>query len=108
MYIVVTGYEVLDNYITKGGKAFPVALVLVGKLIQAKQDTYKWFYKEVGVYHYPPILENIIWRTGASYWSSLELMVSKEGTEKNPKISLLTAYRDKIIPAMEDEHVRLS
>ena len=27
IYIVVTGYEVLDNDITKGGKAFPVALV---------------------------------------------------------------------------------
>ena len=35
-------------------------------------------------------------------------MVSKEGTEENSRISLLTAYRDKIIPAMESEHVRLS
>ena len=31
MYILVTGYEVLDNEITKVGKAFLVTLVQVGK-----------------------------------------------------------------------------
>ena len=98
MYILVIGYEVLDNYITKVGKAFPVALVQVGNFIQAKQDTYKWFYKEDNAYHYHPILDKILWHTGYYYWRSLEIMVSKEGTEKNPKMSLLTAYRDNIIP----------
>ena len=38
----------------------------------------------------------------------LELTGSKEGTEENPKMSLLTAYHDKMIPATEAEHVRLS
>ena len=50
----------LDNDIMKGGKTFPVALVQVGKFIQAKKDTYKRVYKEDGNYHYPPIPENIL------------------------------------------------
>ena len=54
MYIVVTGYEMLDNYITKGGKAFPVALVRVGDFIQSKKYTYKRVYKEDGTYRLGP------------------------------------------------------
>ena len=50
MYIVVTGYEVLDNEIKKGGKKFLVALVRFGKFIQAKKDTYKRVYNEHGTY----------------------------------------------------------
>ena len=38
----------------------------------------------------------------------MELTGSKEVTEENLNMSLLTAYCDKIIPEMEAEHVRLS
>ena len=53
MYIVVTGYEVLDNDIKKGGNEFPVALVRVWKFIHSDKDTYKWVYNEGGTYLYP-------------------------------------------------------
>ena len=48
MYIVVTGYEVLDNDIKKGGNELPVALVRVGDFIQSNKDTYKRVYKKGG------------------------------------------------------------
>ena len=48
-YIMVTGYEVLDNDITKVGKVFPVFFVKVGNFIQAKKDTYNLVYKGGGL-----------------------------------------------------------
>ena len=48
MYIMVTGYEVLDNDTTKNDKEFPFTLIQDGKFIQVKKDTYKWVYKEDG------------------------------------------------------------
>ena len=34
MYIVITGYEVIDNGITNGGRDFPVAIIRVGKWLK--------------------------------------------------------------------------
>ena len=45
MWILVTGYEVLENGIIKVGKEFPVALMQVGEFIQENKDTYKQVYK---------------------------------------------------------------
>ena len=77
MYIVVTGYEVLDNVIKKCGNEFPVALVRFGKFIQAKKGTYKRVYNKGGTYHYPQIPNNILWCTGYPYCRYLEMTKSK-------------------------------
>ena len=48
---MVTEYEVLDNYTTKGDKAFPVVLERVGNFIPTNKYTYKQVYKEDVTYH---------------------------------------------------------
>ena len=77
MYIMVTRYEVLDNDKKKTSNEFPVALVRVGKFIQAKKDTYKRVYNEGGTYHYPQIPKNILRCTGYPYCRDLEMTISK-------------------------------
>ena len=39
------------------------------------------------------------------YFQSMELTGSNEGTEKNPKVSLLQVYDEQIIPALETKVV---
>ena len=48
LYIVITGYEVRDNYITSGGRDFPVAIIRVGKMVKAVKDTLKRVYRDDG------------------------------------------------------------
>ena len=104
---MVTRYEVLYNDITKYGNIFPVVMVPFREFIQAKKDTYKRFYKDDGTYHFTTIPEKLLHITGDPYCMGLELTGSSGGTEKNKNMSLITAYCDKIITAMEDDHVRL-
>ena len=107
MYIVVTGYILHDgNDICKGGKVIPIALVRVGKMVKATQDSYKRVYKPDGRYWYPKIPANILRKKGEMYFKSCELTGTNEGTEKKPKISLLKVYQDIIIPAIEEKIVR--
>ena len=40
------------------------------------------------------------------YFKSFELTGSSEGTARNPKISLLQVYREKIIPKIEEKVVQ--
>ena len=77
------------------------------EFIQAKKDTYKRFYKDDGTYHFTTIPEKHLHITGDPYFMGLDLTGSSGGTEKNTNMSLLTAYCDKIITAMTDDHVRL-
>ena len=48
MYIVITGYEVIDNGITNGGRDFPVAIIRVDKIFIADKDTLKCVYMDYG------------------------------------------------------------
>ena len=107
MYIVVTAYVLKNgNDITKGGVAVPISLVCVGKMVTAKRNTYKRVYRDNGTYHYPPIKANLLCRAGEEYFKPCELNGSKEGTPTKPKISLLKAYKEQIIPDLEEKIVR--
>ena len=107
MYIVVTAYVLRDgNDITKGGTAIPVSLVRVGKMVKAKQDSYKRVYRDDGTYRYPKTEGNLLRRKGEEYFKCCELTGSKEGSKKKPKISLLKVYQEKIIPDLEEKIVR--
>ena len=102
MYICATAFVLTqDNDITKGGVAVPIAMVRVGKMVQATKDSYKRVYKSDGTYHYPKIDSNRLRKQGKFYFKSMELTGSSEGTNKKPKISLLKVYQDEIIPSIE-------
>ena len=94
------------NDIRRGGKAIPISLVRVGKMVKAKKDSYKRVYKENGSYHYPKLQANLLRKKGELYFASFELTGSKDGTEKKPKISLLKVYQEQIVPDFEEKVVR--
>ena len=51
MYVAMTGYQLNGNDITKGGKAFLISLVRVGRRVKVTKDLYKRVYKDDGTYH---------------------------------------------------------
>ena len=78
-----------------------VSLVRVGKMVKATKDSYKRVYKDDGSYHYPKIAVNKLRSKGDEYFQSCEITGSAEGNDKSPKMSLISAYRDVIIPDLE-------
>ena len=105
MYIVATAFVLNANDITAGGKAIPIACVRVGKKVKAKKDSYKRVYNDDGTFSYPKLDANLIRRKGQMYFKSFELTGSSKGTTKQPKISLLKVYQEKVIPAIEEKVV---
>ena len=97
-----------DYDITNGGRAFPVAIIRVGKMVRVDKYKFKCAYRDDGTYYYPRILENQIRKNGELNFKSFGLTGSSGGTEKNPKISLLSVYRREIIPAIEEKHADIS
>ena len=110
MYIVVTAYILRDqNDITRGGTAVPISCVRVGKMVRAKKNSYKRVYAPDGSYSYPKIDSNLLRKKGEMYLKNCELTGSSEGTEQHPKVSLLSVYKEQIIPDLEEKIVnRLS
>ena len=107
MYVACTAYVLCNgNNVTAGGKAVPIACVRVGKMVRAKKDSYKRVYNADGTYGYPQVEANKLRSKGELYFKGLELNGSSEGTEKDPKVSLLKIYQDEIIPAIEEKIVR--
>ena len=105
MYIVVTAFVLNANDITKGGIAVPIACIRVGRMVKAKKDSYRRVYREDGTYHYPQIETNILRRKGEEYFKGVELTGSSNGTEKDPKMSLLEQYQEVIMPALREKVV---
>ena len=101
MYIVVTAFVLNKNDITKGGRAVPISCIRVGKMVKAARDSYRRVYKGDGTFHYPKISVNLLRKKGEEYFQAVELTGSSEGTDKLPKMSLLKAYRDTIVPDLE-------
>ena len=101
MYIVVTAFVPNDNDMTKGGKAIPIACIRCGKLVTAAKTTYKRVYNEDGKFSYPRIPGNESRIEGMEYFECYELTGASEGTEKDPKCSLLKIYKEQIIPEIE-------
>ena len=79
----------------------PILLTRVGKMVKASNNSYRWVYKNDGTYHYPKIENNIMRVKGKQYFTLVDLTGSKEGTAKNPKMSLISAYKNGIITAMD-------
>lgn len=105
MYVVVTAFVPVDNDLRKGGKAIPVACVRVGKMKFADRDSYERVYNEDGSHFYPAYIENRLRVAGNEYFEGYELTGSSDGTEKDPKVSLLRLYKDQIIPQIEQKVV---
>ena len=109
MYVVMTGYCLNnENDITKGWQAFPISLVRVGRMVKATKDSYKRVYIDNGTYHYPKIAANKLWTKGVEYFQAVGITGSKEGTDKDPKLSLINVHRHTIIPDMEMLERKLS
>ena len=105
MYIVVTAFVLNGNDITKGGVAVPIACIRVGRMVKAQKDSYSRVYRPDGTYHYPQIEANLLRKKGEEYFKNVELTGDSNGTDKDPKMSLLEQYREVIMPAMKEKVV---
>ena len=103
MFAVFTAFVLNENDITKGGDPIQVDCVRIGKMLPAKRDSYKRVYRDDGTYHHPHLPENKLRSKGQEYFTNLDLTGSSEGTEKNPKVSLLKMYKERVIAAIERE-----
>jgi hypothetical protein len=101
MGIASTAFAPEGNDITKGGRAFRVNLVRVGRMVPAARDTYRRVYRDDGTYHYPQIATNRLRRKGEHYFKSMEITGSNPGTAKEPKFDLLSFYRDIELPRLD-------
>jgi len=103
MLLVSTAFRPFGNDIEKGGVAYKVSFVRAGRMMPASRTTFKRVYKlgKKGGWHYPPIPANILRIKGELYFQAMDITGSFEGTEKNPKYSLLRFFDEIEIPALE-------
>ena len=92
-----------DNDVEKGGQSFKLLCTWAGAMVEAVRDSYKRVYKDddSGDYHYPRIPDNLLWPAGQLYFKSMEITGSNEGTDKEPKFSLLKLFKEEGLPAMD-------
>ena len=108
MYIAMAGFRLNHNDITKGRQAYPVSLVRARTMVKATKDSFKRVYKKDGVFHYPTIISNRVKVKGNLYFKACEITGSKEGTEKQPNMSLVWTHREIIILDMDELAKKLS
>uniref|UniRef100_A0A6U6HCG1 Uncharacterized protein n=1 Tax=Odontella aurita TaxID=265563 RepID=A0A6U6HCG1_9STRA len=108
MYITAWGFIVKNNDISQGGDLFPIENERVGKMFQAKKDSYKTICDNKVKRTLPNIEETQFQKKCNPVWKNYELTGSSEGTEKNPKFSKLKCQEEKIITAMDHHAQRLS
>jgi hypothetical protein len=102
LVICSTAFEPIDNDMEKGGTGHKLSFTRVGRMSIAKRDSYRRVYKPDGGYHYPKDPENQLQKVGDPVWQHLEINGSSEGTDSNPKFSLLKWYEDIEIPALKE------
>ena len=102
MYTAMTDFILNHNDIKKGVQAYSVLLVRVGRMIKATKDLFKRVYKNDRTYNYSTIISNKVRIKGNLYFKPCEMTGSKEGTEKEPKISLVWTHREITIPDMDE------
>jgi hypothetical protein len=108
MMIASTAFLPHDNDMTKGGAAFKLNLVRVGRKQPAKKDSYKRVYKPDGSFHYPPLPGNILRKKGELYFAPMEIKATSEGTTKEPKFLLLKYNQETEIPKLDELAAELS
>lgn len=103
MFICATAFIPYENDITRGGEAIPISLIRVGEEGVWEKNTYKRVYDSNGNYSMPRNPSNIKNIAGESRFISGNLTGSSDGRTKdgNLNVSLLSKYRDDIIPALE-------
>ena len=101
--IATSGFLPVDNDIEKGGRAVKVRMDRAGRMVAAKEDSYKRVYADDSkLYTYPKTAENKLRVKGQLYFQNMEITGSKEGTEKEPKMALLPYHRDILFPRLEE------
>ena len=74
-------------------------------MVKAKKDSYSRVYQPDGTYHYPQVEANLLRKQGEEYFKNVELTGNSNGTEKDPKMSLLEQYEETIMPALKEKVV---
>ena len=101
MFIVINGFIPKDNdLLGNGGKSIKVACIPVGDMMECKRAGYKRVYDDEGNYTNPAIPGNETKIVGNFYWENKTLCAHNKPKKK--QFSLIHAYRDTIIPAMEN------
>ena len=102
MFIVINGFVPNNNdLLGNGGRSIKVACIPIGEMAECKRTGYKRVYDEEGNYTCPQIPGNETKKTGELYWENRTLCGSKN-PKKGKQFSLVSAYENIIIPAMEE------
>ena len=101
IFVVINGFIPEDNDIMgNGGRSIKVSCVPVGDYEEAKRDSYKRVYDDEGGFTYPHIHQNIERQKGKLYWNNKTLCGTTDISDG--QFSLITAYKNTIIPQMEE------
>ena len=88
--------------IEKGERSVKVRIDHAGIIVAAKEDSYKCFYKDDGLYTYPRLPETRLRVKGELYFKNMEITRSKEGTEREAKMDILPYHRRILFPRLEE------
>jgi hypothetical protein len=86
---------------TAGGMAFKICCVRVGRKVIAKKSSWRRTYNNDGTYKFIQTPENLLRVEGQEYFKNTELKATSEGTDKDPKFSLLKHYQECEIPKLD-------
>ncbi|OEU05754.1 hypothetical protein FRACYDRAFT_258384 [Fragilariopsis cylindrus CCMP1102] len=101
LVFVMTAFMPTGNNFETGGQSFKLLCTRAGAMVEAVRDSYRRVYRDDGSYHYPQIAENLLRSAGDPYFKSMEITGSNEGTDKEPKFSLLKLFKEEGLPAMD-------
>lgn len=106
--ICTVGFVPFENDITNGGVAIKIDMTRAGRMEEAKQNIYRRVYRDDGSYHTPAIPDNQLQRRGELYFRNMEVTGCSEGTDIDPKFSLLKHFDLTLLPKFDMEARRLS
>jgi hypothetical protein len=108
MCIAMTAFIPHNNDIMAGGVSSQIGLYRVGRMEEAKKDSFKRVYKKNGTYTYPRTMSNRLREKGKEYFQPMELTGAVCGTPKHPKVSKLDTYLEHFLPAMDEKAREIS
>jgi hypothetical protein len=101
MGIASTAFAPEGNGFAKGGLAFLVNLVHVGRVAPAARGTRKRIHRADGTHRCPKIPANRLQKKGDLCFKFMETTGSNPGTEKSPKFDVLSHHRDTELPKLD-------